>query len=136
MQTRVFVSALLLAGCCLLAPPAHADDGDVAVGGVMLFRIHATVNGMSPKERAEIVDTRLQDILAAPVIKPEDVRIVGADKNSAKIMVKERLLVTVTKADGAANGVTTQKQAQMWLDSLRKTLPKVNAKPNPNNQPK
>jgi hypothetical protein len=136
MQTRVFVSALLLAGCCLLSRPAHADDGDVAVGGVMLFRIHATVNGMSPKERADIVDTRLQDILAAPVIKPEDVRIVGADKNSAKIMVKERLLVTVTKADGAANGVTTQKQAQMWLESLRKTLPKVNAKPNPNNEPK
>ena len=136
MQTRNFVSALLLAGCCLLARPAHADDGDVAVGGVMLFRIHATVSGMSPKERADVVDTRLQDILAAPVIAPEDIRLEGANKNSAKIMVKDRLLVTVTKADGAANGVTTQKQAQMWLDSLRKTLPKVNAKPNPNNQPK
>ena len=101
----------------------------------MLFRIHATVNGMSPKDRAEIVDSRLQDILAEPKISPEDVRIVGSDKNSAKIMVKERLLVTVTKADGAANGVTTQKQAQMWLDSLRKTLPKVNAKPNRNEHP-
>ena len=135
MQIRVFVSALLLAGCCLLARPAHADDGDVAVGGVMLFRIHATVNGMTPKERADIVDTRLQDILSAPVIRPDDVQIVAADKNSAKIMVKDRLLVTVTKADGAVNGVTTQKQAQMWLESLRKALPKVNARPNPNNEP-
>lgn len=135
MQTRIFVSALLLAGCCLLARPAHADDGDVAVGGVMLFRIHAAASGMSPKERADVVDTRLQDILAAPVIAPEDIRVVGADKNSAKIMVKDRLLVTVTKADGAVNGVTTQKQAQMWLEALRKTLPKVNARPNPNNHP-
>ncbi len=136
MKTRVIVSALLLAGCCLLARPALAEDGDVAVGGVLLFRIHATVNGMSPKDRADIVDTRLQDILAAPVLKAEDVQIVGADKSSAKIMVKDRLLVTVTKADGAFNGVTTQKQAEMWLASLRKGLPKVNAKPNPNNQPK
>ena len=136
MQIRVFVSALLLAGCCLFARPALADDADVAVGGIMLFRIHATVNGMSPQDRANAVATRLQDILSAPTLKPEDVQIVGTDKNNQKIMVKDRLLVTVTKADGDANGVTTQKQAQMWLDSLRKNLPKVNAKPNPNNHPK
>lgn len=136
MKTRVFVSALLLAGSCLMARPALADDGDVAVGGVMLFRIHASANGMSPKERADAVDTRLQDILAAPTIVPDDIHIVGADKNSAKILVKDRLLVTVTKADGDVNKVTAQKQAQMWLTSLRKNLPKVNAKPNPNNQPK
>lgn len=136
MKTRVFVSALLLACGCLFARPALADDGDVAVGGVLLFRIHVAANGMSPKQRAEAVDTRLQDILGAPVISPDDVHIVGADKSSAKILVKDRLLVTVTKADGAFNGVTTQKQAQMWVDSLRKTLPKINARPNPNNQPK
>jgi len=135
MQTRVIVPALLLAGCCLFARPALAEDGDVAVGGVLLFRIHATANGMSPKERAEAVDTRLQDILGAPVLKAEDIHIVGTDKNSAKILVKERLLVTVTKADGDFNKVTAQKQAQMWLESLRKSLPKVNAKPNPNNHP-
>ena len=134
MQIRVIVPALL-AGCCLFARPALAEDGDVAVGGVLLFRIHATANGMSPKERAETVDTRLQDILAAPVLKAEDVHIVGTDKNSAKILVKDRLLVTVTKADGDFNKVTAQKQAQMWLESLRKGLPKVNAKPNPNNHP-
>jgi hypothetical protein len=136
MQTRMFVPALLLAGSCLFARPAIADEGDVAVGGVLLFRIHVAANGMSPKERAEAVDTRLQDILGAPVIAPEDVHIVGTDKNSAKILVKDRLLVTVTKADGAFNSVSAQKQAQMWLDSLRKALPKINAKPNPNNRPK
>lgn len=135
MQTRFIAPALLLAGCCLFARPARADDGDVAVGGVLLFRIHAGANGMSPKERADAVDTRLQDILAEPVIKPDDVHIVGTDKNSAKILVKDRLLVTVTKADGNFNKVTAQKQAQMWLESLRKALPKVNAKPNPNNHP-
>ena len=135
MQTRVIVPALLLAACCLFARPALADDGDVAVGGILLFRIHVGANGMSPKERADAVDTRLQVILGAPVIKAEDIHIVGSDKNSAKILVKDNLLVTVTKADGDFNKVTAQKQAQMWLDSLRKGLPKVNAKPNPNNHP-
>lgn len=130
------MSALLLAGLAISARPAHAEDADVAVGGVFLFRIHATVNGMAPKDRADIVDSRLQDILSAPKLVPADIRVVTVDKNNAKIMVKDRLLVTVLKEDGAANGVTTLKQAQMWVDSLKKNLPRVNAKPNVNNEKK
>ncbi len=136
MRTRNFLPALMLACLSLTACAAYAEDADVAVGGVLLIRIHATVNGMSPKDRADIVDSRLQDILAAPKLVPADIRVVSANKNSAKIMVKDTLLVTVFKEDGAVNGVTTQKQAQMWVDSLKKNLPRINARPNPNNQQK
>ena len=136
MRTKVLLSLLLLTGLGLSARPAHAEDADVAVGGVFLFRIHATVNGMTPKERADIVDTRLQDILSAPKLVPADIKLVSTNKNTAKITVKDALLITVLKEDGAANGVTTLKQAQMWVESLRKNLPRINAKPNPNNEGK
>lgn len=128
--------ALSLMGL-LLALPVIADDvkdGEIAVGGEMLMRIRVPAEGKSVKERADEITDRLPVILGLSQLKPNEISVVKASKNTAKIMVRKQLLVTVTPEDGKANGLTTMQQAQSWLKNLRRILPRVTAQPNPNLQ--
>ena len=75
------------------------------------------------QERVDQVNDRLPDILAAKKIKASDIKAVPVDKkkdSNVNIMVKDKLLITVTPEDGKANGVTVKKQAEEWVKSLRK----------------
>ena len=130
--------ALLLLGAALVVSPVRADDGDIAVGSTLMFKIRVGSDGKTVQERVDQVNDRLPDILASKKIKPSDIKAVPVDKtkkdSDINIMVKDRLLVTVTAEDGKANGFTVKKQADEWVKSLRKNLPKVNAKPNPNDK--
>jgi hypothetical protein len=135
MRTGLRLLPLLACGLLLAAWTARAQnpEGQLAVGGEQLFEIRVPAGGFSIKQRVAAVNGRLVTILAAPVIKPSDVKIVpnGKDFN---ITVQNHLLVTVTQADGRVNYLTSRQQAEVWAKQLRKVLPQVNAKPNPNNQ--
>ena len=137
MKTKFSLIALLLLGMALIVGPVRADEGDVAVGSTLMFKIRVAADGKTVQERVDQVNDRLPDILAAKKIKASDIKAVPVDKkkdSNVNIMVKDKLLVTVTPEDGKANGFTVKKQADEWVKSLRKTLPKVNAKPNPNDK--
>lgn len=137
MKTRIALVALLLLCVALTVSPVRADEGDIAVGSTLMFKIRVAADGKTIQERVDQVNERLPDILAAKKIKSSDIKAVPVDKkkdSNINIMVKDHLLVTVTPEDGKANGFTVKKQAEEWIKSLRKTLPKVNAKPNPNDK--
>jgi hypothetical protein len=120
--------------CCLPATAQSQDpnDGIIAIGGEMLLRIRVPADGKSVKQRADDITDRLPVILGDSQLRPENIVATKGAKNTMKIMVKDRLLLTVTPEDGKANGLTTAQQAQIWLKSLRRVLPTINAKPNPN----
>ena len=137
MKTKFSLLALLLLGAALVISPVRAEEGDIAVGSTLMFKIRVGADGKTVQERVDQVNERLPDILAAKKIRPSEIKAVPVDKkkdSNINIMVQDHLLVTVTPEDGKANGFTVKKQAEEWVKSLRKTLPKVNAKPNPNDK--
>lgn len=140
---------LLVSGCLVLSRPALAnDDGAIAVGGEFLFKIKAAAEGKSVKERAAQVEERLVPILSETQVHAADIRLepIGKVKivkkgkkkisspEKVRIFVKNHFLINVTPEDGKANGSTAIEQAQVWAAQLRKVLPRVNIKPNPNDR--
>ena len=129
---------MLALGCVLLAlftlsvSALASNPGDVAVGGELLFTIRVTVEGRTPAQRAGDVEDRLPEILGFRSIMPADVKVAASGNKNLKITVKNLLLVVVTPADAKVNQVTLRKQAEIWAQRLRKILPLINAKPNPN----
>jgi len=138
---RLALAAFALAGAGLtFGLPAFAQDeapnfkeGEVAVGGKTILTIRMPSEGMTIKERAEAVSNRLVTILNDPALRPADIVAVPLGRNAAKIMVKNQLLVTVDSATAKINQTRPLELANMWVDHLRRVLPRVNVKPNPNN---
>jgi len=134
MRMRWVIPALLLGSLCLFARPVLAEGSVVAVGGVEVLRIYAATAGKTADERADAVNERLIPILGDSQLKADDIKLVVLGKTAVKIMVKDRLLVTVTADDGKVNKLTALQQAQIWLKHVRKVLPQLVVKPNPNHQ--
>lgn len=123
------VLGLLSAGI----PAGAAGDGDVSVGGEHILTVRFPSGGMSVTERADAITERLVTILSDPDLKPADIVAVSLGKNAAKILVKNRLLVTVDLQTARYNQTSPLALAQSWTTHLRKVLPQINVKPNPNN---
>ena len=140
-QARNFaLMGAVLAGAALFGSvtAVRAQDendphaGEVAVGGKTILTIRVASEGLSIKDRAEAVSNRLVTILADPALKPSDIVAVPLGRTAAKIMVKNQLLVTVDAQTARINQVKPLALAQMWVDHLRRVLPRVSVKPNPN----
>ena len=110
----------------------NSNQGIVAVGGETVLVLRAASSGMSIKQRVDAVQERLVTILSAPKLGMSDIVKQPLKGNTYQITVKGHLLVTVTTQDAAVNKTTTRKLADIWLEHLRKVLPQLNAKPNPN----
>ena len=114
---------------------ARADDyhdGQVAVGGVEVLTVRFPAGGLSIKQRADAVTERLTNILSDPHLKAEDIVAVSLGKTAAKIMVKDQLLITVDQQTAKYNQSKPIDLARSWVTHLRKVLPTLNVKPNPN----
>lgn len=137
---RIALAAFALAGAGLtLGLPAFAQDeapnpkdGEVAVGGKTILTIRVPSEGMTIKERAEAVSNRLVTILNDADLKPSDIVALPLGRNAAKIMVKNQLLVTVDTQTARINQARPLALANIWVDHLRRVLPHVSVKPNPN----
>ena len=104
----------------------------MSVGGEHILTVRFPAAGMSIKQRADAITERLVTILSNPNLKPEDIVAVPLGDGEAEIMVKGKLLVTVDKQTAHFNTTTPLALAQSWTAHLRKVLPQVNVKPNPN----
>jgi hypothetical protein len=113
---------------------ASAAEGDVDVGGEHILTVRFPAAGMSVKQRADAITDRLTTILSNPNLKPSNIVAVPFGKSAATILVNGHLLVTVDAQTAQFNHTQPLALAQMWVKHLRHVLPKVNAKPNPNEQ--
>ena len=136
-QARNFAiaTATIVAALGWTLPVRAQDDnskaGEVAIGGKTILTIRVASEGMSIKERAEAVQNRLITILADPDLKPADIVAVPLGRTAAKITVKNQLLVTIDPQTARINQAKPLALAQIWVDHLRRVLPRVNVKPNP-----
>jgi len=134
MNLKHFVVAAVLAGAGFCSVTANADsDGDVNVGGEHILTVRFAANGISIKDRAEAITDRLTRILSDPHLKPSDIVVLPSGKD-AVIKVKDRLLVTVDAQTARFNQAKPMALGEFWAQHLRVVLPRVNVKPNPNEE--
>ena len=124
----------LAASLCAAPIFAQGGEGEIAIGGEFLMRIRAASPGGTLDQRADIVNSRLVPILSIQDLKSTDIRVIRMAGDNYAIRVRDRLLITVSREDGAPNGLTARKQAEAWAAAARRVLPRVNAKTNPNAQ--
>jgi hypothetical protein len=128
------VAAVGLFAVALCPVTARADsDGDVNVGGEHILTVRFASNGFSVKDRAEAITDRLTRILSDSHIRAADIVVVPSGKD-AVIKVKDRLLVTVDRQTAHFNMTTPMALGESWAKHLRIVLPRVNARPNPNEE--
>src|SRR5579871_5629129 len=99
---RLLMSGAALCACVLaLALPMQAQettdekDGDVSIGSIKILTVRFPAGDMTIKQRAAAITDRLISILSDARIRPSDITIQPVGKEEAKIVVKDRLLVTV-----------------------------------------
>ncbi len=113
------------------APPAVLD-----LGGYDVLTIHASVGGLTPEQRVDQLEERLDPILGTPNLQPDDVRIYAPDAGFPSIYVLGRRIVTVdaktAKGEQASDPLTLAKR---WAAKLQQVLPKVNWRPNDEAEP-
>ncbi len=95
-----------------------ADEVEIGVGGVKMFRIRASAVGYSPAERARIVDARLVHALSYGSLDPADVQVASV-RGLPTVYVGNIRIVSVYPSDAeAAGGICSQKLAGVWASSL------------------
>src|ERR1019366_4821304 len=105
MKFHVWVLALLLCGSLFSTHGAHAqdkEDGVIAVGGEILFRIYVPVAGRSITQRRESVEDNLVPILSEPRLTVADIKVIPfggkprePKSQRARIEVKKHFLINV-----------------------------------------
>lgn len=87
---------------------------------LMVARVPAS--GLSPAERVEMINERLDIILGCEELTAANINLKTI--NSEKVIyVGSHPLLTVTKGDAVANGTTVYRLAERWLRNTKATLP-------------
>lgn len=123
------VPAALLLGA-VIAPSVRAvPPGDITLGDIVVMRIRIGSGGLEPQKRADLIQERINEILAITDVKPKDVRIEQL-KQGPTIYVRKIKLITVTKEDAAAAGVgvTPLQLAKTWAHRLAGIVDQVNVR--------
>lgn len=127
----------LMAFVLVLLPSAGSGQTSASprvwtVAGREVLRIRVTVGDLTPDKRVDLYDGRLTEILSN-VERPigvADITMRQAGKAIA-LLVCDELLVTVLPEDAAANKTTVEKLARIWLSNLRKSVPLLSPRVNP-----
>ncbi len=102
-------------------------SGMVAVGSVPFFVIPGNGGGLPLAMRAEIVDTRITEIISDGIIRPV---YVGAVRGQPTIYVGPYRLITVYDIDAVNAGATSaQVLAEKWAAGTAAALPQVTPSP-------
>ncbi|MBM3496173.1 MAG: hypothetical protein FJX72_17910 [Armatimonadetes bacterium] len=133
---RALIAALLVVFA--FAPAASAQEPQEpempeiwSVAGKEVLRIRVTVGSLTPRQRVELLDTRLTEILskAERAIGVADIEL-HLHARSATITVCGDLLVTVVQDDADANKTTPERLGRVWLTNIRKTVPLLSPRVN------
>ena len=119
----------------LVTAGAFAAEGDVRMVGSLWLRVRCPSSGYSIAERADAIETRVNDLLVLGGFDLSTVQVkrVGAD---AIIYADGRLLATVNWCDARANHTTPMNLAKVWADKFREIYPQVvPVRPGPVEQP-
>ena len=109
------------------ARATEAPSGAIVVGDRVIFMLRADVGGISPAERAGIINARLVRVLAEKKLHPEELEIATSADGEPILQLPGLSLIGVTQADARAENTTPEELASRWERLLRTAL--VEAKP-------
>lgn len=95
-----------------------AIAGKIAVDGIAVISLPGGGGGVPLSVRAEILDTRMTEVLCRP---PAPVTI-GEIRGKPTLYVGDLRLITVYPEDAAARGTRMQELAQQWAAQVRAAI--------------
>jgi Kef-type K+ transport system membrane component KefB len=104
---------------------AQAEEAAVVVADRVVFTLTTHAAGITPAERAALVNARLERILTDPSLNPEDLRVREAQDGTMLIELGTMPVLGVTMADAAAEGSSAPEVANRWARMLREILTRV-----------
>jgi hypothetical protein len=124
---------LVLALVSVAAIPGRAQEQDPNRGAVYLcnevaVRIRVAAGGLSADDRREAVRLRIVRAYAVETVTASNIRLTPQG-NDWVIAVGRTTLLTVTEADGRANGTTAAALARVWTARLRDLMPRCRPQP-------
>jgi hypothetical protein len=129
---RLIAGLLCAVLVAITTAPAFAQDnpdGVVAVGGSHILTVRFPAGGMSVKERADAITERLRTFLGYENLKPSEVTVKRLNRNSAQILVRDKLFVTVTQEAARYNHTIPMALANNWAKNVRRVLLQHNVTP-------
>ena len=134
MRPRSILPSVLAAGLAgVVSGGGQAQtfpmDQKVIVASQLIHPVRVSAGGLSAEERVARINERINRIIAHEPLNPGNIRLrrVGGDP---AIYVGNQLVTSVTAADAAANRMTKERLARLWLRNYRVVLPQ--ARPNSN----
>ena len=93
----------------------------VVLGGEELFSIQRGVGAFSPQDRAQAITKRLIDVAEDASINAPDIQVKGQG-DTLNVVLRDRILVTVTAADAAAADQPQAILVENYRDVVRKAV--------------
>lgn len=123
------ISRLLIPAISLIAisfTQASRADAVWAIAGKQVLRLSASIGGLSPEKRVEMIDERVNEFLSKgdTTLSAADITI-KENGGTFTVLVRGDVLVTATGKDAVAQHTTSEKLARTWLTAIRNTLPQL-----------
>ena len=123
MRKNIMMTVVIILLTVLACSIAWSEDTrEVRIGDYLLLRIRCAAGGYTVDERVAALQQRVNNLLrGGKQYSTISVRKSGTDAN---IYADDVFFMTVTPADGKANGTTAEKLANVWAERLRDLFPK------------
>lgn len=103
------------------APAATRQTANVMLDGRVLFSIREKVLSFPPEERAKAISERLARLSEDSALHIDAITVADAE-TSSEIVVGDRVLMTVTDKDAAAEGRPRQETAREYAGKIREAV--------------
>ena len=88
------------------------------------MRVRTAAGGMTPNQRADQIQQRVNKVLGQGPIAPSDITV-AAYGSEAVVNVKGQLLLTADWSTARFNQSTPMELAQSWAENMRGVLPSL-----------
>ena len=97
----------------------------VWMGGYVLFRMRCSAGGLTPQQRADIIQERVNALIGWDGFDTRTVITKSLPGGSAAIYANNKILVEIDKKTAALNGETPLQLANSWAKNVKTIYPKA-----------
>ena len=124
-RASLFLVPLTLTGLLLgsgVRADAPSTRNEAIVGGILIHRVRTTWAGLSPEQRADKVQQRLNIALGQGAIHAKDITVGQADGDWC-VLFRGRRFLTADPLTAHENHAAPKALANVWAKHLQQVLP-------------
>ncbi len=119
------VGVLSAIGFMARTTPAHAvAEGEIVLGDITVMRIRTAAGNVTAAQRASMVQERINEVLAVPGLKANDVHIVKTAYGPT-LYVRKIKLITIDPDTAKDQSMTQDELAKTWAHRLMGVIAQV-----------